>query len=242
MRSDRSSGEEDESVRAAEYALRVLSAGEEHSAAEQAAASAALAGEVARWRSRFGAFFEEIEPVSPPARIWEGIEAEITERHAPNDNEAVLHRRVLVWKSAAGGLAALAASLAVLLALPNRTVASVSSPGVSAPMVAILGQGGTTKVVANWDSGSRQLVLAVPGDLPADPEHSRQLWVIPADGKPRPIGTLASRRQMHIQLAEALADLLSNGATIAISLEPPGGSPTGQPTGPVIASGALSPA
>jgi anti-sigma-K factor RskA len=29
-------------------------------------------------------------------------------------------------------------------------------------------------------------------------------------------------------------------ATLAVSMEPPGGSPTGQPTGPVIASGTLT--
>jgi anti-sigma-K factor RskA len=36
--------------------------------------------------------------------------------------------------------------------------------------------------------------------------------------------------------------LLQQGATIAISVEPRGGSPTGAPTGPVIASGSLTPA
>jgi anti-sigma-K factor RskA len=37
-----------------------------------------------------------------------------------------------------------------------------------------------------------------------------------------------------------LAGRLTPDATLAISLEPPGGSPTGQHTGPVIAAGKLS--
>jgi anti-sigma-K factor RskA len=45
---------------------------------------------------------------------------------------------------------------------------------------------------------------------------------------------------MHMRLADALAQLLQQGATIAISVEQRGGSPTGAPTGPVVASGALS--
>jgi anti-sigma-K factor RskA len=45
---------------------------------------------------------------------------------------------------------------------------------------------------------------------------------------------------MHMRLADALAQLLRQGATIAISVEPPGGSPTGAPTGPVVASGPLN--
>jgi anti-sigma-K factor RskA len=33
---------------------------------------------------------------------------------------------------------------------------------------------------------------------------------------------------------------VSKEAVLAVSLEPPGGSPTGQPTGPVIANGKLA--
>jgi anti-sigma-K factor RskA len=64
--------------------------------------------------------------------------------------------------------------------------------------------------------------------------------VIPADGKPRSLGTMGDSKMTHMQLADAIAQLLQQGATIAISVEPPGGSPTGAPTGPVVAAGALT--
>jgi len=51
---------------------------------------------------------------------------------------------------------------------------------------------------------------------------------------------MGGAKQSHMRLADALATLMENGATVAISVEPPGGSPTGSPTGPVIASGALT--
>ena len=44
---------------------------------------------------------------------------------------------------------------------------------------------------------------------------------------------------MQLEVEPATAILLADGATFAVSLEPSGGSPTGLPTGPVIASGAL---
>jgi anti-sigma-K factor RskA len=75
--------------------------------------------------------------------------------------------------------------------------------------------------------------------MPADPRHSHELWVIPAGGKPRSLGVMPDARQTHMQLADALAELMQEGATVAISVEPRGGSPTGSPTGPVVASGAL---
>ena len=86
------------------------------------------------------------------------------------------------------------------------------------------------------------MVLAVAEPLPADAQRSHELWVIPQGGTPRSLGTLSADRQSHKVLADALADLLQQGATIAISVEPMGGSPTGAPTGPVIATGALTPA
>jgi len=42
-----------------------------------------------------------------------------------------------------------------------------------------------------------------------------------------------------MQTCHACGTNLADGATLAVSLEPFGGSPTGQATGPVIASGAL---
>jgi anti-sigma-K factor RskA len=96
------------------------------------------------------------------------------------------------------------------------------------------------KVMASWNPGTRQLVLAVAGDMPADSRHAHELWVIPAGGKPRSLGTMGGGKQMHMRLADAIAALMESGATVAISVEPPGGSPTGSPTGPVIASGALT--
>jgi anti-sigma-K factor RskA len=109
-------------------------------------------------------------------------------------------------------------------------------------MVAMLGDKESMKVVASWNPSARQLILAVPGNMATDPKHSNELWIIPAGGKPKSLGTMPDAKQMHMKLANALATLLQRGATIAISVEPRGGSPTGSPTGPVVASGALSPA
>jgi anti-sigma-K factor RskA len=43
-----------------------------------------------------------------------------------------------------------------------------------------------------------------------------------------------------IKVPKDLLRAVSNEAVLAVSLEPLGGSPTGQPTGPVIANGKLA--
>ena len=222
---------------AAEHALRLLHADDGRAAARLEASDSGFAAEVARWRGRLSPLLGEIPDVRPPDSLWRRIE----QATAPRDNVVVLRRSVARWRAAAAGMAALAASLGIIMLQPRTAPAPVViQKPAQAPLVAMLGDSDKQmKVVASWDPVGRQLVLAVAGDMPPDPAHAHELWVIPAGGKPKSLGTMPSSKQMHMKLADALADLLQQGATIAISAEPPGGSPTGQPTGPVLVSGSL---
>ena len=230
----------DQDQLAAEYALGVLAADEHARARELERADADFRALVARWRGRLAPLMDEIPAVSAPSSLWARIEQRLG--GAANDNDAALRRRVTLWQGITGAMTAIAAALALVLVQQPRSVPApvpVERPSAP-PMVALLGdEAQKMKVVASWDPASRQLVLAVAGDMPADPNHAHELWVIPADGTPRSLGVMPSDKRMHMRLADALARLLQQGATIAISVEPSGGSPTGQPTGPVVAAGPL---
>lgn len=226
---------------AAEYALR-LPDGEDRIRAERLMSSDPdFAAEVARWRGRLEPLADELESTAPSRDLWGRIEQLIG---GSSDNVVRLRRQVTTWRAATAAISALAASLAVVLLIPRQAIApppTVAVRPAAAPMVAMLGdERQNMKVVATYNPSASELVLAVVGDMPADPRHSHELWVIPSDGKPRSLGTMPASKQAHMALAEALAGLLQQGATIAISVEPPGGSPQGSPTGPVVASGALT--
>lgn len=226
-----------------EYVLGLLTDEELRDARKRLASDPTFAAQVGRWQGRLAPLHAETEAVEPPAELWDKLDARLGQ-NAGNDNEAAFRRRLFVWKSIAGGMTVIAASLALLLMIEPRTSLVPAPPqnlqSASAPMVAMLGNQGSMKVVASWNPTARQLVLAVAGDMATDPRHSNELWVIPAGGKPKSLGTMPNSKQMHMELANALATLLQQGATIAISVEPRGGSPTGRPTGPVVASGALT--
>jgi anti-sigma-K factor RskA len=116
----------------------------------------------------------------------------------------------------------------------------VETPEAEPPMLAMLGdEQRPNMLVASWDPASRNLVVAAAANMPADAAHSHELWVIPAGGKPRSLGTMPPSARMHARLDVPVARELQQGATLAISVEPAGGSPTGNPTGPVVASGKL---
>lgn len=238
---DQRSDREDWRALAAEYALR-LPEGEDRLRAERLMSSdREFVAEVARWRGRLEPLVDELDPAVPPPDLWKRIERAIG---GGGDNVVTLRRQVTTWRAATAAISALAASLAVVLLIPRQAIAPTPPAEVrpaSAPMVAMLDDNSKEmKAVATWDPAASQLVLAVVGDMPADPLHSHELWVIPSDGKPRSLGTMPASKQAHMELADALAGLLQQGATIAISVEPPGGSPRGSPTGPVVASGALT--
>lgn len=222
---------------AAEYALGLLDGAELRQAEHLARTDPTFLAEVERWTGRLAPMLDEVDAVPPPSRLWTRVDAALG-AVGTDSNVIVMQRRLNVWRAIAGGMTALAACLALLLLI---RIPPGTQPAPSTPMVAMLGdQQKQMKVVASWDPRGQQLVLAVAGDMPADPRHSHELWVIPAGGKPRSLGTMPAGKQMHMKLADALAQLLQQGATIAISVEPPGGSPTGAPTGPVVASGSLS--
>jgi anti-sigma-K factor RskA len=86
----------------------------------------------------------------------------------------------------------------------------------------------------------RAAIAVVPATYRADPTRVPELWLIPSGGKPLPLGVLPADRPTQIAIPAAIADQVKRGAALAISLEPPGGSPTGQPSGPVIGSGTLT--
>jgi anti-sigma-K factor RskA len=82
-------------------------------------------------------------------------------------------------------------------------------------------------------------VLHAQRPVIAGPNQSYELWLIPAGEKPIAVAVLGSL-DASFPVPEAQRGLLRAGATLAVSTEPAGGSPTGQPTGTVILAGTIS--
>lgn len=233
---------EDRDQLAAEYALGALTGDDLARARGLAESDPQFSAEIARWSGRLSPLLDEVQPATPPAGLWPNIERQISSAGSPPAAGATviqLRRRVGVWRGIAAGASALAASLAlVLVTQPPQTAPPVAATA-SAPMVAMLGdEARDMKLVASWDPAQRRLMVAAASDLPADPGHAHELWLIPADGKPRSLGTMPGPK-MRATLDMPMARQLGEGVTLALSVEPMGGSPTGLPTGPVIASGKL---
>jgi len=78
-------------------------------------------------------------------------------------------------------------------------------------------------------------VTLVGGERPTDRDF--ELWLIVGDSAPRSLGLV--REGTRPARAADLSEDLIEGVTLAVSLEPQGGSPEPVPTGPVVAVGQL---
>lgn len=216
---------------AAELALGLLDAAEAGAARDRVRHDAAFAHAHARWQAYAAGLAAELGAV-PPAHVWSAIEASL-----PANDDVLTSLRL--WR---GG--AIAASLLVLVLgirdvehahmAPSPAPIAVAQP---APLVAVLsGKQGVVSV--NFDPASGRLASVVSG-VDAGP-RAVELWVIPADGHPRSLGVLSQDRPGWRAAPILAGHALQAGVTLAVSLEPAGGSPTGLPTGPVILTGKLA--
>jgi anti-sigma-K factor RskA len=114
----------------------------------------------------------------------------------------------------------------------------ISQP-TQAPLIAAIQANGRSHFVATVDPG-RNTVSVVPAAYAADASRVPELWLIAPGDRPRSLGLLRADTTVSLPIPENLRALATRQATLAVSLEPPGGSKTGAPTGPVIATGRLT--
>lgn len=222
---------------AAEHALGVLSAAERAQAEHRMAREPAFAADVEAWRDRLGPMLDAVRPVAPSSAVWPRIERALP----ANDNAGA---GVTFWRRAAmGGFGLAAASLVAAVMIVGQRPAQPAAPLAPPPGQLLNARIDTPKgdhlFVAAYDP-TRQAVLIsslVPPGGGGGQVH--QLWLIPADGKPRSLGFVTRGASVTIPVSTLLASLADDRAALAVSLEAPGGSKKDGPTGPVVAVGRL---
>lgn len=226
---DRTEGLEPD-IAAAELALGLLEGDERAAALRRMLAEPAFARDVERWRGHFGGLFASVPEVTTAPDLGDRVIARL-------DGPARV--RPGYWKPLALMSSLAAASLLGLLVVrpdptlpPPVVVAAAPAPMVAAFMV----EGIPAPIVATYDS--RTARLSMPGPMPVPAGRSAQLWAIVGEQAPRPLG-LFQQAGDRVEADARMATPLAAGTKFAISFEPVGGSPTGLPTGPVVASATL---
>jgi anti-sigma-K factor RskA len=217
---------------AGEYVLGTLGAEERRAADVRYTADPNFRRAVSEWESRLQPLADTAGERPLPADLLARIEERIGgESAAPGGNVVALRRQVRRWRvvsAVAGVAAAVLAGVVVVEQLPppaqSEFVAVLTSEGTSPAFVA-------TVNVAKGTLSIRRIVAPPPDD------KSYEVWAVEPNAVPVSLGVLDNQAKLSRGLDYAPASL-----TLAITLEPKGGSPTGKATGPIVFSGKLVPA
>jgi anti-sigma-K factor RskA len=227
---------------AAELALGLLEGEDRAQALRRMLAEHGFAQEVERWRGHLAALFDLWPAMPAPAGVLARVEQSIDGPVAAPAAPTPAPRRWF-WPATAG-LTSVAAAvlLAVIVLRPIPTPGPASPPAAPAPAAMLVASinpvEAGTPVTAIYDPRSGTVRLTAASF--ADAKRSAELWVIAGDGVPHSLGLLGLSGNSSLAVNPANRARLAPGATLAVSLEPIGGSPTGLPTGPVVAKGSLS--
>ncbi|MBB3169027.1 anti-sigma factor [Simiduia aestuariiviva] len=200
---------------AAEYALGTLSGLARARFQRLMMQHAELRSAVWRWENYFNELGATLPEQTPAAHVWQGIAQRLGFVPAKSEKS---HWSLARWLS--GAIVAAALVLAVLVA-PNQHQPMPSQLALfqnadSQPLWLVQLQSDLIKARATPN---------VTPSLTADFE----LWMVPSDGSaPISLGLLPESGSRELLSAHRLVNVAFNA--LAISQEPPGGSPTGQPT------------
>lgn len=228
---------------AGEYVLGLIEGADLVAFARRLEGDQALAQAVERWRTHFHPIDAAVTPIAPPQSLWPRIEADLgmTAQTAPRKamtrqpaagRLADWWNSLFVWRGAAlaGALAAIVLAIGLAGALDKARRQPV--------MVAVLlTEASLAAAVVNTFADGR--VEMVPLQNIHVPEgKALEIWTLwdRAVG-PRSVGLIERARSTPLRLDQLP---LGHGQLFEITIENATGSPTGRPTGPIVAKGTTS--
>ncbi len=213
---------------AGEYVLGVLDGAQTSEIASALPNNAALRRAIIFWEERLHPLAALAPPVDPPAETWQRI-AERIDSAEPAAMVLPFWNRAAPWRWAWAVSTALAACLALYIAF---------APAARGPsFVAVLHPPQTEQAAWVATAGDNGLLVRAIATAAAPNDRDFELWAIaPNASRPQALGVIPPSGSLELG---ALPAVIRQGGTLAISIEPKGGSPTGQPTGPVVFSGPL---
>ena len=226
----------DDDLAAAEYALGSLDHAERAALAARRQREPDLNEAIIAWEGRLAPLAEAVPALAPPGDFLAAIESRLDGAAEANPLVVDLTKRLRRWRAGALAAGSIAAALAIGIGLrenmreatPHEFVAVLQK---SADQPAFV-------VTVNLDSRS---LTVRPVAAPPQPDKAYELWIIdPKLGAPRSLGVLNQANATAPNLSPYEPAVIES-ATYAVTVEPPGGSPTGQPSGAPVFVGKLIP-
>jgi anti-sigma-K factor RskA len=184
-----------------------------------------------QWEASFADFAERVPAVEPPARVWTRIEERIADRKSQGAWSSLGFWRA--FGLLAGGVAAVLVTAFVFLApVPS------GEPAVVAVLISPTNEARMTLTV---QAEALRIHNVRPWKTVQDAGRGLELWAVPKEGSPVSLGMIANASGDFVLKVRADDPRVRGVKAFALSSEPLGGSPTKQPTGPVLCQGLAGP-
>jgi anti-sigma-K factor RskA len=229
----------DDDFNAAEFALGTLDAGERATIAARRLREPELDEAIVAWERRLAPLVESIPPLNPPRDFFADIEARIHGARSDAQSAVVidLTRRVRRWRLNAIAASAVAAALAIGIGLREST--RVATPREFVAVLQKSADAPAFVVTVNLDT--RDLTVR-PVAAPPQAGKAYELWIINDKlGAPQSLGVIDQANLTANPSLNRFDRSVVEGATYAVTIEPPGGSPDGKPSGAPVFVGKLFP-
>ena len=217
----------------------------------------ALCFAITGWQDHLARWVELLAPVEPRPEVWEALARRVGAAASRTVDESAAAPVVVprpavspvplaaaepepwfgslsFWRGSAQFAFAAALALAIGLGLALQPAPPPTHTAVFAD-----GQGRPVWILEARLPEGRLALRALAAAQPP-PDRAYELWMLPAGGAPVSLGLLPASGTAELRLSAELGLRLQTAAGLAVSVEPAGGSPTGQPTGPVVYQAALA--
>jgi len=214
----------DDDALAAEYVLRLLDPEAERAFEARLQDDADLRAQVAFWEAEFATLTDDLPEVYPPAHIKSRLQDRL-------GHTAPASRVSGFWGWIALPALAVAAFVMFFMVAPI-----LRGPEFNPTLHAtLMSADGTVHIEAGYaPDGNLFKVIPEQGSPAAGRDF--ELWVIGADAPaPVSLGVISTTEESLFEITPEIAALI-DGGILAVSDEPAGGSPTGAPTGDILAT------
>jgi anti-sigma-K factor RskA len=217
-------------ILAGEYVLGVLSLDARRRVEARMGSDQPFARLIERWQSDLQSFNEDYQDERPRQAVFENIERRLFEQVRNEGNRAGIWGSIGFWRGFS-----FAASIIAIAAIGYIATTQMEIKQGSGLVAELSAPGNPITLLASFDpSDGRLRIVPVASE---NKDRSLELWLVPGSGNPKSLGVFQPGASGELVIPSDLRASIGEGATLAVSLEPLGGSPTGLPTGPVIASG-----
>jgi len=225
---------------AREYALGTLNGAAKRRFERLLRQAPPAARAVSDWQERFTVLAGGVPAMQPRDSVWSGLEQRLFAPTAKASSGGPLQWLwgLLSGRALGGALAGVLLCVVVLRMQPGLIGMEQQVDPLPASYVGLLTDGtGKPVVLASSRRHGKQLMLKLLQPVVAPPGKVAQLWALPQDGAPFPVGVVPPKSPATLTLADTSEKLFFKVPRLAVSFEPAPAKAGDLPSGEFVLSG-----